>query len=178
MVQDIAPLRRTVQAMPRGATAATVYLNVQEVAERLGVHYTTALSMLTRGDLFAIRIGRRWRVPVEALDCYLRGEKYDPNATDPSVLARREIVNGLERERNRAELDALLAQVNAATRADDAPTAPPAKRTWPTKKAPAVAAGGKLPKGWANAVDVDERDPDAQYGGSVTSRDPDRDDWE
>ena len=46
-------------------------LSVNETAERLGVHPQTVRAMIKRGDLRAVRAGRRLLVPVRAIDEYL-----------------------------------------------------------------------------------------------------------
>ncbi len=49
--------------------------SVDEVAERLGVNPQTVRSMIERGDLRAIRVGRLLRIPAEVLEGFLRGER-------------------------------------------------------------------------------------------------------
>ena len=46
-------------------------LSVYETAERLGIHPQTVRSMIKRGELRAVRAGRRVLVPVRAIDEYL-----------------------------------------------------------------------------------------------------------
>lgn len=43
-------------------------LTIGEAAHRLGVHRETLRSAIERGEIPAARIGRRWLVPVAALD--------------------------------------------------------------------------------------------------------------
>jgi excisionase family DNA binding protein len=47
-------------------------LTVCEVAQRLSVSQSTVYRMLDSGQLQGVRAGRLWRVPVAALDEYLR----------------------------------------------------------------------------------------------------------
>jgi excisionase family DNA binding protein len=43
-------------------------LNIGQAARRLGVHRETLRSAIKRGEIPAARLGRRWLVPVTALD--------------------------------------------------------------------------------------------------------------
>ncbi|MGA3354791.1 MAG: helix-turn-helix domain-containing protein [Acidimicrobiales bacterium] len=43
-------------------------LSIAEAASRLGVHRQTLRAAIRRGELPAARLGRRWLVPVAALD--------------------------------------------------------------------------------------------------------------
>lgn len=46
-------------------------LSVHELRRALNVGRNTAYNMLNRGDISAIRIGRTWKIPKEAVACYL-----------------------------------------------------------------------------------------------------------
>lgn len=46
--------------------------SVEEVAERLGLHHTTVRKMIKDGRLKAKKIGRKWIIPVAALEEFLR----------------------------------------------------------------------------------------------------------
>ena len=64
-------------------------LTVQEVAEILRVHYSTAMRLITEGQIKGIKIGRQWRIPrseVERL-LELRGdeEKQSPQLEAPAT---------------------------------------------------------------------------------------------
>jgi excisionase family DNA binding protein len=48
---------------------------VEEAAEILGIGRSAAYAAVARGELPALRIGRRLVVPSEALDRLLRGDK-------------------------------------------------------------------------------------------------------
>ena len=48
-------------------------LRVQEVAELLGLSERTVYSLIRRGELRAIRLGRTWLVPAKALEALLEG---------------------------------------------------------------------------------------------------------
>jgi excisionase family DNA binding protein len=48
--------------------------SIEEVAKRLNVGINQVYRACNRGELPAIRIGRRWLVPTAALDRLLRGE--------------------------------------------------------------------------------------------------------
>ncbi|MGA2530729.1 MAG: helix-turn-helix domain-containing protein [Acidimicrobiales bacterium] len=43
-------------------------LNIGQAAHRLGVHRETLRAAIKRGEIPASRLGRRWLVPVSALD--------------------------------------------------------------------------------------------------------------
>jgi excisionase family DNA binding protein len=63
-------------------------LRVEEVAERLQVELRTVYRLIHKGELKARKIGRMYRVPLEALDNYLMGrEEYDTETLDPAELA-------------------------------------------------------------------------------------------
>jgi excisionase family DNA binding protein len=72
-------------------------LKVSTVAQRLGVNPKTVYRMLETGQLRGVRAGRLWRVPVDALDEYLRtgGQHGDPDdELSPDDLAA--VREGLE----------------------------------------------------------------------------------
>lgn len=72
-------------------------LTVAEVADRLQVEIRTVYDLLKRGDLKAVKIGRVWRVPLEALDNYLMGRKeteYDDEPLSAEEIA--DVQAGLE----------------------------------------------------------------------------------
>lgn len=48
------------------------YLTVAEVAELMRVSRMTVYRLVNRGELPAVRVGRSFRVPQDALDAYLR----------------------------------------------------------------------------------------------------------
>lgn len=50
-------------------------LTITEAAARLGIHRQTLRAAIERGDVRAVRIGRRWLVPVAAIDELLRGHR-------------------------------------------------------------------------------------------------------
>jgi len=66
-------------------------LTVAEVAERLQVEIRTVYGLLKRRELRAVKIGRVWRVPLEALDRYLMGRRpeaeYDEEPLSAEELA-------------------------------------------------------------------------------------------
>jgi excisionase family DNA binding protein len=69
-------------------TVSPVNLTPRAVAERLGVHYTTVLGLIKRGDLYAFRIGTRLRVPVAALNAFVANVPFNPDDPyqGPSVI--------------------------------------------------------------------------------------------
>ena len=63
-------------------------LRVEEVAERLQVEIRTVYRLIRGGDLMARKIGRMYRVPLEALDNYLMGrEEVDTEPLSQAELA-------------------------------------------------------------------------------------------
>lgn len=54
-------------------SAERFVLTVDETAIRLGLHRHSVRAAIDRGELYAVKLGRRWLVPVEALDDLLRG---------------------------------------------------------------------------------------------------------
>ncbi len=75
-------------------------LTVPQVAERLSVHPKTVYSMLVRGELRGVKVGRVWRVPAEELEAFLRGEKATTeNRPALREYTRREIRRFLEADK-------------------------------------------------------------------------------
>lgn len=71
-----------------GIQDRTRALRVEEVAERLQVEVRTVYGLIRRGELKARKIGRMYRVPLEALDNYLMDrEEYDQEPLDKEELA-------------------------------------------------------------------------------------------
>lgn len=50
-------------------------LTIAEAAARLGIHRQTLRAAIERGDLRAVRVGRRWLIPVAAIDELLGGRR-------------------------------------------------------------------------------------------------------
>ena len=48
-------------------------MSIDEVAEALGVHRDTVSKMLNAGLIRAKRIGKTWKVPMEAINAFLMG---------------------------------------------------------------------------------------------------------
>jgi excisionase family DNA binding protein len=53
---------------------------VAEVARRLRVDPRTIYRVIASGDLHAVRVGRVWRVPADALEAYLDGDFAEPHS--------------------------------------------------------------------------------------------------
>ena len=53
------------------------YLTVAEVAEMMRLSRMTVYRFINRGDLPAVRVGRSFRVPQDALEAYLREHSVD-----------------------------------------------------------------------------------------------------
>jgi len=64
----------------------TAALTVCEVARRLNVSQRTVYRILETGQLHGVRAGRLWRVPVDAVDEYLRAGRH-PNVDDEQLSA-------------------------------------------------------------------------------------------
>lgn len=54
--------------------------SVNQAGETLGVSRATVYKLMREGKLFYATVGKRKRIPAEAIDAMLRGEVYDPNA--------------------------------------------------------------------------------------------------
>jgi len=50
-------------------------LTIADAAARLGIHRQTLRAAIERGDLHAVRIGRRWLIPIAAIDELLEGRR-------------------------------------------------------------------------------------------------------
>ena len=53
------------------------YLTVAEVAEMMRLSRMTVYRLVHSGELPAVRVGRSFRVPADALDAYLRAASFD-----------------------------------------------------------------------------------------------------
>jgi len=58
------------------------YLTVAEVAETMRVSKMTVYRLARSGDLPAVRVGRSYRVPQDALDAFLATSTIDLHAQD------------------------------------------------------------------------------------------------
>ncbi len=54
--------------MPGSVSDEPIVYTIAQAAARLGIHRQTLRAAIERGDLHAVRVGRRWLVPVEAID--------------------------------------------------------------------------------------------------------------
>ncbi len=59
--------------MPGTRSDDPLVFTLAEAAARLGIHRQTLRAAIERGDLRAVRIGRRWLIPVEAIEELLGG---------------------------------------------------------------------------------------------------------
>lgn len=64
--------------MPGVRSDEPIVLSIAEAAARLGIHRQTLRAAIERGDLRAVRIGRRWLVPIAAIDELLEGHRARP----------------------------------------------------------------------------------------------------
>ena len=67
-------------------------LTVAQVAERLQVRIRTVYGLIKRGELRAVKIGRVWRVPLEALQEYLTGPA-EIQASDAEPVSGEELAD-------------------------------------------------------------------------------------
>lgn len=51
------------------------FLTVKQVAELLQIHWQTVLNYIKNGKLDAVRLGKGYRIPKEAIDKYVRNNK-------------------------------------------------------------------------------------------------------
>lgn len=58
------------------------YLTVAEVADLMRLSRMTVYRLINRGELPAVRVGRSFRVPQDALDAYLRTHSVDAEGAD------------------------------------------------------------------------------------------------
>ncbi|GAA2521790.1 helix-turn-helix domain-containing protein [Rarobacter incanus] len=58
-------------------TPAAAFLTVAEVAERMRVSKMTVYRLVHSGELPAVRVGKSFRVPQQALNEYLNSAFYD-----------------------------------------------------------------------------------------------------
>ena len=52
---------------------------IEQAAKVLQVNQRTVNRLLERGELRGVKVGRLWRIPEEALNAYLRGERPEEN---------------------------------------------------------------------------------------------------
>lgn len=62
------------------AKAKAELLTVEEVAERLKVHKRTVYRRIKEGSLKAVKLGRLWRVPEDALDRFISSHYLEDEA--------------------------------------------------------------------------------------------------
>lgn len=58
------------------------FLTVAEVADVMRVSKMTVYRLLHAGEMPAVRVGRSFRVPQDALDAYLRSSSFGAHSTD------------------------------------------------------------------------------------------------
>ena len=46
-------------------------ISINELMERLDIGKSTAYQLLSSGELKAFRIGRVWKIPEDAVECYI-----------------------------------------------------------------------------------------------------------
>lgn len=62
------------------------YLTVAEVAEMMRLSRMTVYRLVHGGELPAVRVGRSFRVPQDALEAYLAASSVDPGELDERRL--------------------------------------------------------------------------------------------
>ena len=61
--------------MPRSSPDEPLVLTIAQASARLGLHRQTLRAAIDRGDLRAVRVGRRWLVPIAAIEELLGGDR-------------------------------------------------------------------------------------------------------
>lgn len=61
--------------MPQTSAAEPQAISTEEAAKRLNLHVETIRRMVRRGELPAVKVGTRVRVPVSVIDALLNGEQ-------------------------------------------------------------------------------------------------------
>ena len=64
--------------MPGTPTDEPIAVSIAEAAARLGIHRQTLRAAIERGDVRAVRVGRRWLIPIAAIDELLEGRRARP----------------------------------------------------------------------------------------------------
>ena len=64
--------------MPGTPSDEPIAVSIAEAAARLGIHRQTLRAAIERGDLRAVRVGRRWLIPIAAIDELLEGRRARP----------------------------------------------------------------------------------------------------
>ena len=64
--------------MPGTPTDEPIAVSIAEAAARLGIHRQTLRAAIERGDVRAVRVGRRWLIPIAAIDELLEGRRAHP----------------------------------------------------------------------------------------------------
>ena len=65
------------RAGARSITPPVTFLTVAEVAELMRVSKMSVYRLIHSGELEAVRVGRSFRVPEQAVNAYLEGAFYD-----------------------------------------------------------------------------------------------------
>lgn len=68
---------------PASASEERQAITIGEAARRLGVHRETLRAAIERGDVPAARLGRRWLVPIAAIEDLLAGRLPAPPESRP-----------------------------------------------------------------------------------------------
>jgi excisionase family DNA binding protein len=58
--------------LDQATTVEMKHYTVRELADKLNVHYTTVMHLISRGKLQATRIGRLWRISEDQYQQYLK----------------------------------------------------------------------------------------------------------
>ncbi|MCW2892227.1 MAG: hypothetical protein QOH87_4090 [Trebonia sp.] len=66
--------------MPGTTWSDVKFLTIYEIAVMMRVSKMTAYRLIHSGELEAIRVGRSYRVPEQAVISYMRGAAYTPGA--------------------------------------------------------------------------------------------------
>jgi excisionase family DNA binding protein len=70
MEEPLPPTEQPISTDQLPSEIALVLLTVEEAAQRLSIGRTTMYALLKEGHINSVRIGRRRRIPAEALTAY------------------------------------------------------------------------------------------------------------
>jgi len=69
--------------MPSTTWSDVKFLTIYEIATMMRISKMSAYRLIHSGELEAIRVGRSYRVPEQAVISYMRGAAYTPGVSTP-----------------------------------------------------------------------------------------------
>lgn len=69
--------------MPSTTWSDVKFLTIYEIATMMRISKMSAYRLIHSGELEAIRVGRSYRVPEQAVISYMRGAAYTPGVATP-----------------------------------------------------------------------------------------------